>query len=116
MPVSQTDIVDTVSINPTDGVVELCMFEDRSWETTQIGQMLTELQSKVNRYIEYIFGGQMDASVEYFGRPRRLIIHTQYEPPEAAVVVYTQLLNHLQSIDIDFQAFVGADRSLPIQL
>jgi hypothetical protein len=114
MPVANVDTVDAVGIDQESGKVLLAMYEERSWENCSA--LLSDLERKVNRYLEYIFSGQLDETAEYNGRDREIELHCRFIPVTSAHAALKALHGHLVSRGIGFAVYVGLDRSFPLSL
>jgi hypothetical protein len=55
--VSDPKVVDLVSFDPLSETVILSMVEEREWGDQ--GQLLPDLQAKLNTYLAYVEGGQL---------------------------------------------------------
>lgn len=114
MPVSKADVVDGIVVDRESDAVILAMYEERDWSQTK--QQLHDLESKINKYIEFIHGGQIDQYPEYRGKRRQIELYCQCVPSEEAAPVLQEITEHLAQQQTEFRVFIGVDRSFPMSL
>ena len=104
MTVSDLKVIDFVSHDPKTNTVVLSMVEEREWGDS--GQLLPDLQEKLNTYLAYALDGQLsDDYPEMRGKPVTIRLHHLHElgPRE---VEFIQILrrNHLDPAGILWEA------------
>jgi hypothetical protein len=78
-PMQRPQQVDVVSHDPATDRVVLSMIETRSWGEN--GALLPDLQEKLNGYLAYIEGGQLDRDhPQMTGKKATFRLHTQFPP------------------------------------
>src|SRR5688500_5578949 len=70
--------IDVIAVNPRTGFVELAVLDDRDWPDSDA--QARWLIAKLNLYIGYVFGGQMEREAEYSGRPVKFAVHFRVRP------------------------------------
>jgi hypothetical protein len=101
MSVSDANTVDAVGIEPDTGNALMIVSDDMDW--SDIAGHINALQQKIGAYIAFIQSGQLDNSLpEGVGRPRKIGVIQQFEPPEIAVQILDQLGEQLSTFSIDF--------------
>ena len=79
MGVENSNVIDLVSIDPLTGTVFLSLVEERPWGDR--GELLRELETKLNTYIEYVEGGQLVHDYpDLVGKPVAFRLHYFHEP------------------------------------
>ena len=105
MPVSDPDVIDSIGVNTSSDRVMMNMWEERDW--TELEVQLRDLEKKVNSYLDYVLGGQLNESPEYVGKPIDFQIFLQFRPPDQAKPHFRALASHLSQLRIGFTAFLG---------
>ena len=114
MPVSKPGTIDSIGTDPQTGVVALSMFEERDWGDPVAH--LRDLERKVNGYLDFVFGGQMNENPEYRGKLVEIELYCQFIPPQQVAPVFRTLKLHLQAQHIGFKVFVGPNRTCPLTI
>ena len=106
MSVTQTDTIDHIGISPEQEVV-LTISDHLPW---QEADHLALLETKLNSYLRFIANDQL-LEVYPAAKDHSLVIQVvlQYEPPEQAVVVLSQVKEAMASQDIGFRWWVLSD-------
>lgn len=79
MTVEYTKVIDFICHEPETDTVLLVMVEHR--ERGVKGELLPELQAKLNVYLAYVLDGQMKEEYSsYTGKKMRINLRTQYSP------------------------------------
>jgi hypothetical protein len=79
MTIANHRIVDLVSADPLTGMVFLSLVEEREWGGD--GELLPDLQAKLNTYLEYVQGGQLvEDYPDLRGHPVTFRLHYFHEP------------------------------------
>jgi putative hemolysin len=106
MSVTQTDTVDHIGISPEQEVV-LTISDHLSW---QEADHLALLETKLNSYLRFIDSDQLlevHPAAEH--HPVVIQVVLQYEPPEQAVVVLSQVKEAIESQGIGFRWWVFSE-------
>ena len=78
MTVENPSVVDLVSVDPLSGIVVLTLTEVREWGDR--GELLPDLENKLNTYLEYVEGGQLAAHYpDVATNPVSFRLHYMYE-------------------------------------
>ena len=80
------------------------MFEARAWEDVE--QLARDLESKVNAYLDFVLGGQLQEFEQYRSLPVVFHIHWHYHPPAPIVQVTEALTRHLEELGIGLAASI----------
>jgi hypothetical protein len=104
MPVTDENSIDAIALEKVAGRVSLYMFESREWNDLAV--MLKQLEAKVNAYVIFVKGGQIDESPQYRGLSRRIVLDCQYMPPESVLRQLDGVRTQLRRADIEFAACV----------
>jgi len=81
MTVEQHSVIDFVAHDPDEDVVLLVMVEAREWG--EVGELLPDLQEKLNTYFRYATGGQLVADYpQVAGKPVRIELRASSTPGE----------------------------------
>ena len=79
MTVAESSIVDFVGVDPLTGEVFLSMVEERDWGRE--GELLPDLQAKLNTYLEYVESGQLKENYpDLAGARITFRLHFMFEP------------------------------------
>ena len=79
MTVQSQSVIDFVSHDPKTDAVVLSMVEHREWGAK--GELLPDLQAKLNTYLAFVMGGQLEQKYpDLKGKRIRFRLHSQ-EPP-----------------------------------
>jgi hypothetical protein len=111
MPMSDPNVVDGMGVDPVTGAFSMYIWEERSWQQPSV--LLHDLEQKVNAYIRFIFGGQLDDHSDYKGRPTEIRVFFQNKPPSSSGPTFRALVLHLSAQKIGFKAFHGPDERSP---
>jgi hypothetical protein len=83
MALDNTDVVDAIGVETSTGTVVLTISDQLNWDET--GEHLLALQSKINRYLDFLEGGEVK---EYYpgmeGNPIRIDAVFRFAPSEDA--------------------------------
>ena len=79
MPVQDPNLIDIITYNPKTDEVMLVMVEPREWG--EDGELLPELQAKLNTYLVYALDGRLVCDYPaYYSKPVRIELRTQHPP------------------------------------
>src|SRR2546423_1382919 len=110
MSVSQPDVVDFVAHDPLKDEALLVMVEERAWGDH--GELLPELQAKLNTYLGFI---EHQLSVDYpalTGKPVHVQLRSSFPPGNAELeFLRIALEQHLAPEGIQFSWRIIGDRS-----
>jgi len=114
MPVSKSGVIDAIGVDLITGTVRLAMSEERDW--SDANGLLRDLERKVNSYLDFVHGGQINEYPEYKGKPIEFELYCQFIPPKATEPALRMIKAQLAAQRIEFKVFVGPDRSCPLTL
>jgi hypothetical protein len=78
MPVDNPLVIDLVTVDPLTEMVSLIMVEHREWG--EAGELLPDLQAKLNTYFEYVESGQLVQEFrDVAGKPITFLLNHVYE-------------------------------------
>jgi hypothetical protein len=93
--------VDAIGIEPGTDSVLLVIVDDQDWSDPVAH--INALQQKIGAYIAFIQSGQIEASMpEAAGRPRKIGVIQQFEPPENIAPLLEGLGQQLAGFGIGF--------------
>jgi hypothetical protein len=104
MPVTDENSVDAIAVEKAAGRVSLYLYESREWN--DLALMLTQFEAKINAYVMFLKGGQIDEWPQYRGLSRRIVLDCQYMPPATVLRQLDRVRAQLRRVDIDFAACV----------
>jgi hypothetical protein len=111
MPVSIANTIDGIGVNRATGKLVLNMCEEREWQNPAM--QMKDLEAKLNRYLDFLWGGQLQEHAEYVGREIEIWLFVQYQPPLVLRQQFEWIEKFLASKQITFQVFVGPTNSSP---
>lgn len=95
------DVIDALGYDPKSDVFVLAMFETRAWDGSI--QRVTELQNKIDAYLQYIDSGQLwEAQPDAVGKRVRLELRCLYPPDEGIRRFTSDAAEFLRPRGIDF--------------
>ncbi|HLQ44624.1 MAG TPA: DUF6572 domain-containing protein, partial [Planctomycetaceae bacterium] len=78
MTVDNPLVIDLVTVDPLTGIVSLIMVEHREWG--EAGELLPDLQAKLNAYFAYVESGQLVQDFpDVAGKPITFLLNHVYE-------------------------------------
>ena len=95
------DMVDLISVDPTKGVVEMAIIDDRTWDDYE--EHMQWLLRKMNLYIAYVKSGQINDDPNCVGKQVQFVIHFDGRPPQPARRTVQKMRNHLQESGIGIE-------------
>lgn len=99
--ISDASSVDALGIEPGTGNALLIIADDLDW-SDPVAHM-NALQQKIGAYLAFINSGQLETQLpEGAGRPRKIGVFMQYEPPENLVPILDGLGQQLAAFSIAF--------------
>jgi hypothetical protein len=104
MPVSKPGVIDAIGVDRPTGMVVLSMFEEREW--TAVSLQLQDLERKVKCYLDFIQSGQINETLDFRGKPLKIELYCQFQPPEQLAPALAALKAHLQQYQIAFEVLV----------
>ena len=106
-PMTRSDTVDSVAVSPDETQFGLSMIETLPW--TGGTEQIEQFRDKLNAYMAFILGGQLDREYpESVGKRRLVILHCAEEPPEE---IYESVKLILRNHDIGFEVWPLDDPS-----
>lgn len=95
-----SEIIDVIAVDPTTGIVELAVLDDRDW--SDLDGHIRWLVAKLNLYLSYALDGEMAREPKYAERPARFAVHLRFAAPQPARQVLLRIREHLRDQSIDF--------------
>jgi len=89
MPVSNATVVDGMGIEPTTGNLLLHTWEEREWRDPIA--MLQDLERKVNSYLAFVRGEQIEDYPAFKGRKAEIQVFFQYHPRNLQMLFFENL-------------------------
>ncbi len=109
MSIEQTDIVDIISTDRTNGQVVLTISDHLDWSNSTGHQLL--LQAKLNRYLAFVESGEILQSYpDAKGRPVVFKLVLRFPPDEHARVFLAKVKQIVESAGFSWhdEVFTGA--------
>lgn len=101
MAIDDATSVDAIGIEPGTGNALLVIVDDLDWSDPVAH--INALQAKIGAYAGFVHSGLIESQLpEAEGRPRKIGVIQQYEPPENMIPILDGLGQGLAAMNIDF--------------
>lgn len=101
------NVIDMISVDEASGYARLHLIVTDDWVDCHV--RLEWIRKRLNAYLHFVLSGQLEAQEKYRGRRVKIVIHSEYVPPESAIVALGGMGDLVRRKDVDLALTVGRD-------